>query len=153
MMLDKANTFSDAQTLAFAAGSALSTYSVDLGATTNVDSKANTVISDLGRSDVALFIEIVEAVLSAGAATVQFELVQADDAALTTNLEVLCSTAALAKAALVIGKQIPLDIPVGITRRYIGLRYTVAVATTTAGKVTASLIAAKSARPTNPTVA
>ena len=152
MMLDAANLFSDAQTLAAVASTVLSSKSVDLGSLTNVDSKGNTVITDIGRSQVALFAQIIEAVTSGGAATIDFQLIQADDEALSVNVQVLSSTGALALAAMYAGKQIALNLPVGITKRYIGMQFVIATATTTAGKITAGLNFNKFARGTNPTV-
>lgn len=152
MMLDALATFSDVQSLAAAAGNVLSTGSYDLGPTTNVDSKGNTVISDAGRSQLDLFVQLIAAVTSGGAATIDFQLVSADDGPLTTNITVLQSTGAMALAAMTAGKMIRLSLPVGITQRYIGLRYVIATATTTGGTITAALINHKFARPTNPTV-
>lgn len=58
-----------------------------------------------------------------GTNSMQVAVVQADDAALTTNLQVL----ALSPAAIVMeeGKPIVVDVPEGsITKEYVGLRYT-----------------------------
>ena len=67
--------------------------------------------------------------------------VQATDAALTTSVDVLQSTGPIAYTALTAGKRIHLSPPAaGLTKRYWGLRYVVAGATTTAGTVTASLV-------------
>lgn len=58
--------------------------------------------------------------------SVQFQLIQADDAALTTNVEVLAQTDAIAIAKLPINTMVPLHcgrvLPFA-PRRYIGVRY------------------------------
>jgi hypothetical protein len=77
-----------------------------------------------------------------GAATIDFQLVQADDAALTTNLAIVTSTGGIAKATLVVGFQPPVPpmIPAGrVTQRYIGMRYVIATNTTDTGKVSSGL--------------
>ncbi|MDP1824910.1 MAG: hypothetical protein Q8L48_16760 [Archangium sp.] len=152
MMLDKANVFSDKQSIAAVASTVLCSKSVDLGSLTEVDSKGNLVLNDIGRSLIDLFVQITTAVTSGGAATIDFQLIQADDEGLTTNVEVLQSTGALAIAGLTVGKQIKLGLPPGFTKRYMGLQYVIATATTTAGNVFAALIPNKDARPSNPTV-
>jgi hypothetical protein len=57
--------------------------------------------------------------------SVQFQVIQADDAALTANVEVLSSTDAIAIAALPAGKVIKLGInpAPGAAKRYVGARY------------------------------
>jgi len=73
-------------------------------------------------------IDIAFNVLTAPSAgtSVQFQLIQADDAALTTNVEGLASTGAFAIANLPIGTLVPLHcgrvVPYA-PRRYIGVRY------------------------------
>lgn len=83
------------------------------------------------------------AALAAGAATVQFELVQADDAAGTVNVESIPGTgpsAAIPKATIVAG-YVAMDIVLPRnTRRYIGVRYTVATGPLTQGTFDAGLV-------------
>jgi hypothetical protein len=58
--------------------------------------------------------------------SVKFELIQADDAALTSNVEVLSSTGAFPIASLPIGTLVPLnyrDASPLAAKRYIGVRY------------------------------
>jgi hypothetical protein len=148
MLMDKQNTMSDDQDLAIAAGSVLSDFSIDLGASAT-DSLGNTVISDIGRgSPVDLLVQVTETFVGANG-TLKAELVMADNAALTSNLVVLQDSGAIPVASLIAGYQFRLRIPAGISKRYLGLRYTVAVTTQTAGKVTATLLLD---RQTNPTV-
>lgn len=96
------------------AGNILSTNTYDLG-----------VARDIGKGEP---LEVVAEVLTAPTAgtSVQFQLVQADDAALTTNLQVIVQTDAIPIASLPAGTQVPLHVdrvdPYP-ARRYIGLRY------------------------------
>lgn len=119
---------------------AVSTNSVD----TNPCAIGGNQPNDLGRGE-ALEIAISTLVTAAasGAATVNFELVQADDAALTTNVETLVQTGPIPKASLVAGAIIPLHLdrasPLA-PRRYIGVRYTVGTGPLTAGTFTAAIV-------------
>jgi hypothetical protein len=138
MILDKQNMFSEAQAVT-ALGNTLSTNTIDLGvAGTPV---VGGLITDVGRGgNVEVVAQVVTAFTSGGAATLQVQLVMADDAALTSNLTVLDETAAIALASLVAGYQFRMGtIPGGVTKRYLGIRYIVGTAVMTAGAVTAGL--------------
>ena len=90
----------------------------------------NVASSDMfiGRRMAGLFIPTVAA--GAGSTHV-LAVVQADDSALTTNVEVLGSISVLA-AALTVGSIHEIPVPQGVkTRRYIGLRNTISSGTTT----------------------
>ncbi|MBC7818068.1 MAG: hypothetical protein IAG10_14355 [Planctomycetaceae bacterium] len=145
MILDKQLMFSEAQAVdsgvTFATGNQLSTNTIDLGA---VGSQANggTPIYDIGRGDsIRVMARVVTAFTSGGSATMVFQLVQADNAALSSNLEVLAATNAIAVASLVAGYKAILGfVPQGVTKRYIGMRYVVATANMTAGAVTSGLV-------------
>lgn len=141
MMLDKETLVSNDQTLAVAASTVLSDYSIDLGAAPTVYPNSDTLSMDPGRTPKVLLATITQAVTSAGASTTDFQLISADDAALTSNVTVLQTTGAIGKASLVAGYQVRLALPPGITQRYLGLQYVVAVATQTAGKITAGIVA------------
>lgn len=146
MLMDQNLMLSDAQSLAQVAGSYLSDKSIDLGSVTQVDSLGNSVISDIGRGiPIEILVQVLTAITSGGSATVQAQLVMADDGPLTSNLVVLQETAAIAVASLVSGYQFRLGgmVPPGISKRYLGVRYVIAVATTTAGTVSATLLAHK----------
>lgn len=128
--VDKQLTVSDAQAVT---ATAVSTNAIDTG--------GSTPLRDVGRGSIMrMIITTSIAATAAGAATVTFELIQADDAALTTNVEVLESTAAIGKATLVIGYTAMNFVLPSNTRRYIGVRYTVATGPLTAGTFTASLV-------------
>jgi hypothetical protein len=81
-----------------------------------------------------ILIEVLNALTSAGAATVQFQLVEADDAAITTNVEVVDQTDAIPYATLVAGAQVPLHYNRATpypARRYVAVRYVVGTAALT----------------------
>jgi len=150
MMTDAHLLFSDEQSLAINVGTALSDKSIDLGASAT-DTLGNTVISDIGRgTQIEVFCQITTAVVaSGGSATLQVELVMADDEALSTNLVVLHATAAIAKTVLVAGYQFRLGgtPPPGVSSRYLGLRYTVATANIDSGNITAGLVKDRQSNP------
>lgn len=81
--------------------------------------------------------QVGTAATAAGAATVQFEIISADDAALTTNVTSHYITAAIGKATLVAGYRITMVAPPdgggNKFRQYVGARYTVATGPLTAG--------------------
>lgn len=117
MRFDILNQLSVAQ--AFTA-TAVSTNSIDLGAA-GVD-------PSIGRRMAMLVMATVAA--GAGSSHV-LAAIQADDAALTSNVEVLGSIT-VAAASLIPGTEFEIPIPQGsITRRYIGFRDTISSGTTT----------------------
>jgi hypothetical protein len=139
MILDKQLMFSDQQNLAQAAGSYLSTNTVDLGATGSTFHGSPP--DDFGKgSPKRLLAEVTTAFTSGGSGTLQVQVVTADDAALTSNLTVQAETPVLALATLVAGYQVPLNIAAGIKQRYLGLRYIIGTATMTAGAVSAGIV-------------
>lgn len=75
---------------------------------------------------------LLQVIVAAGAgSTHTMEVIQADDAALTTNVNVL-GTLSLLAAALLVGKEFEIPIPQGsLTRQYIGFRNTATGGTTT----------------------
>lgn len=149
-MTDAHASLSDSQNLAQAPGAYLSDHSYDFGQV-QADGLGRPPIYDPGRTYTDLVVQVTETFASAGAATVTADLVMADDEGLTVNLTVLRSSGAIDKALLTAGYQFRIGgtLPVGIARRYLGLRYTVGVDTTTAGKVSAWL---GECSQTNPTV-
>lgn len=109
---------------------------------------------DIGQGrKLRLFVNTILAVTAAGAATVTFEVIQADDAALTDDVTVIGTSNAIGKALLVTGAP-PIIVecnpifPTGagtpalghtasstasIGRRYLGCRFTVATGPLTQG--------------------
>lgn len=151
MITDKQTTLSKAQNLAQAAGSYLSTNTIDMRATGTIP-LGGSPIDDLGRGEpVNLLVQVVETFTSGGAGTLQAQIIQADDAALTTNVEVLQESRAYALAKLVAGFQfegLGRALP-NCSRRYLGVRYVIATAAMTAGKCDAGIVVD---RQTNPAV-
>jgi len=128
-MLDKQCLLSDSQDLGQTANDYYSTYTYNLG---DVD-------GDIG-SGAPLWIEFVvdEAFTSAGSATVVIAIIDEADTTLDGSSVVIIQTAALAYTVLTEGKKIALALPAGlITQQYIGVKYTIAGATTTAGTISA----------------
>lgn len=74
-------------------------------------------------------------------ASLEFELVEADNAALTTNPVVLRTTDPIAITALPVGTLIDLTVPINkVTKRYIGLRALLTGADLTAGEVQGGVV-------------
>jgi len=103
-------------------------------------------VRDLGIGE-AFYVQFstLTALAAAGAATVTFQIVHADDAALSTNIEIISQTGALAKASLTQGTNISIRWPPNhalSTRRYYGVRYAVTSASgnLTAGAWVASIV-------------
>lgn len=146
-LMDLQNLMSDSQTIAAAAGTVVCDHSIDLGAAGTVPpgfQARGTPRHDIGASakPPKLFIQIDQTVTSGGSATIRFDLIQSDNADLSSP-DILASTQAIAYATLVAGYQPRLELPAGISKRYIGTQYVIATATTTAGTVTAGLVADK----------
>lgn len=113
---------------------AVSTNAIDLG--------GSVPVRNVGwGEEMRMAVQVNTTALAAGAATVTFEVIQADDAALTTNVEVLIASAPIGKAALTAGGNPPLDVVLPAnTRRFIGVRYTVGTGPLTAGVFSAGLV-------------
>jgi hypothetical protein len=78
----------------------------------------------------------------AGGTSTNFEVIIADNAALSSNVVVVGASGAIATADLTLGKNVAVRInPLigSLGKRYIGARYTVS-GTNTAGKVTADIV-------------
>ena len=145
MIMDLQCTVSDSQSIT---ATAVSTNGLDLGVAGTVPGMGPSGVSngvpikDTGRGNtVSVLAQVTTAFTAAGAATMQAQLVIADDAALTTNLLVLHQTPPIAKALLVPGYQFRLggSIPPGVTQRFAGVNYVVATGPMTAGKVLATM--------------
>lgn len=142
MMFDKHLMFSEAQDLSQAAGTYTSTNVVDLGASGTTGAGA-TLAGNMGLGEpVFLSVHVVEAFASGGAATVDVRVIGADNEALTTNPTTLVSTGALAYGTLTAGAR-PAAVNTMLppsAKRYLGISYVIAGATTTAGTITAGLV-------------
>jgi len=143
-MFDKNLMMADEQTLVLTAAAAtLGLKSIALGAA-GTDTMGNSVPYDPNKGlNVELLIQIVTTFLAAGgAANVTFELVMADNEALDSNLTVLKSSGAIAKATLVAGYKVALgaQLPLGIIQAFLGVRVTVDTNDGTAGAFDAALV-------------
>ena len=133
MILDKQNMFSEAQAVT---ASAVSANTLDLS-----------LARDIGPGeDLSIFVAVDETAASAGATTVEFQVISSAAAALTSPT-VLMSSGPIGKSELTAGRKlIELKVPRAILlaqpvgQRYIGLNYVVAVANLSAGKFTAGII-------------
>ena len=127
MFVDKQLLLSDSQDLSQTANSYYSTNAINL----------SSVVGDIG-SGAPKWMNIVvdEAFASSGAATVVFAIIDEEDSTLDDDSVVILQTRALAYTLLTEGKIICIPLPAGlITQQYLGMKYTIAGATTTAGKV------------------
>ena len=112
------------------AGSFVSQNTLDLGPL----SIGGNQVGDFGAGD-PIDIEISVLTAVTGGTTVKFQLIQADDAALATNVQVLISTDDLPVANLGVGTLVPLRfarVAPYTPKRYVGLRYVNTGAITTA---------------------
>ena len=120
------------QSIAINATTALSDKSIDLS-----------VARDVGEGTNLFFNFAITTAMSAGTSCA-FEIIIADDAALTSNVVSLGTTGAIVKASLTKGTNVVLPIPprvASLGKRYLGARYTVAGDNSAgAGKVTADVV-------------
>jgi hypothetical protein len=100
------------------------------------------LLHDLGRGiRLKFYSQIVLAVTSAGAATLEVDFICADTQDLVTNQTVLIQSPAIAKTALVAGYRYRHGTTPGVVpRRFVGALYTIGGATITAGKITSGLM-------------
>lgn len=99
---------------------------------------------DIGEGeDLYMNFNVDTAFTAAGAATMEMQVVVADDAALSTNVTVVGTTGAIAKTALVAGASFVARINPQIAslgRRYFGANYVVSTGPMTAGAITANVV-------------
>lgn len=120
-------------------GSVISTNVLDVNPTTT-GAGANQPF-DLGAGE-KLDIAFGIATAFAGATSVEFQLVSADDSAISTNVQVICSTGAVPIASLTAGKQFALNVDRSApynARRYVAVRYVI-TGTGTTGAVIANMV-------------
>lgn len=154
-MLDTQNLFSDAQAIAGAAGTFVSTNKINTQGGTpafTTDTLGNTLNNDKGKSPaVDILVTVTEQFV--GGDTVSFQAGYDNDAAFGSPT-ILDQTPALAVAVLKPGYQVRLSLPPGQTAAdiYMGLQYvTLGAGAMTAGKVTAGIVQ-RGGRPTAPGV-
>ena len=120
------------------ANSTLSTNTIDMASL----ALGGNQTSDVGAGE-PLTVEFSILVAPATATDVQFQLIQADDAALTSNVQVIVSTAAFPIASLPAGTIVPVNYDRAAPfapKRYIGARYIATGTTITAMSVVASIV-------------
>lgn len=90
-------------------------------------------VQDQRQNTLGVSISILQQPTSAGAATVAFQLVAADDAALSTNVQVIRSTGDISITVLTAGRRIPMTVMSSalVARRYLGLQIVVGTAALT----------------------
>jgi hypothetical protein len=122
------------------AASVVSTNSYDTGPR----SLGNNQPVDFGQGGPVEFM-IQTLVAPATPTAVEFQIVQADDGALTSNVEVLVSSGAIPVASLVAGaiQFLTPDSNLRASKRYIGVRYVITGTNTTSGTFFASIVAGK----------
>lgn len=155
MPIDANEMLSDNQDLAQVVGSYLSTKSLDMwGGAQQTTIRGNSPVMDFGRGNpMELVVQVTEAFVGA-TATVLAELVMADNEGLTTNLVSVNQapggsiTVGIPVATLIVGYVFRLPLPsFGLTKRWLGIRYNIFTATTTAGKCSAYLARVMSSAP------
>jgi hypothetical protein len=141
MYVDKMIEFSDAQAVTV---TAISTNVYDLFTTAEggnaTEFSPNTRLDIGAGEDAYLWVSTASLITDAGSdATLTIDLVTADNAALSTNAQIVFSTGALAFAAFSPAgtKLVRLKLPLFDYRRYIGLNYTVAAGPLTGGTIDA----------------
>lgn len=130
MLMDAQNRPSFNQSVAAAAGTIVSTDSIDTLA----------AVDNPGRAFPLRAIAVLTAALtSGGAATIRAELIESDNSNLSSPT-VLIAGQNLALAAAVAGAKL-LDAPLPDTsKRYLGFQYVIGTATTTGGTVTSGIV-------------
>ncbi len=142
MILDDTLVFSDAQAIT---ATARSTNILDIGAAGTPTGMTNAVRRDIGMgTSIPILITVTEGFNNLTSLTVQLEV--DDDAAFGSPTVVAVGPAVtLAGGGLGIGRtfNFPAELPEGTNERFIGLRYTVAGAAPTLGKITAAVVAGR----------
>ncbi len=127
MITDKLLRVSDAQAVTT---TAVSTDTVDLS-----------VARDIGEGQ-DLFMNFAVTEAFAGGTSTNFEVIIADNAALSSNVQVIGASGAIVTASLPLGTNVAVRLnPLigSLGKRYLGARYTVS-GTNSAGKVTADIV-------------
>lgn len=122
MILDSQETFSEAQSVASAAGDVASTNVYDTGAATDVG---------IG-TDLYLYVKMAVALVGAGA-SIAVVLQDSADNSTFTDVQVVSKVTPVA-SAVINAELVRARLPIGL-RRYLRLAYRISGATTTAGAV------------------
>lgn len=139
-MWDKELMCSNQQDLSQVAGTYYSEGSVDLGAIGTRPYVGGSPIADLMRGGKLEFVVQVTETFVSGTtnSTLVVSLVGSNTATdLSDGIAVYDTSLTIAEATLVAGYEFFVDWPLDVAKRYIGCRYVIGVATTTAGKISA----------------
>ena len=144
MIVDNTLVFSDSQAIT---ATARSTNIVDIGAAGTAYGATAAVPRDIGKATrIPILLTVTEAFNNLTSLTVQLEV--DDDPAFGSPTVVAVGPAiTLASGKLAVGQMInfPAELPEGVNERFVGLRYTVAGAAPTTGKIHASIVAGRQA--------
>ena len=140
MIVDNTLVFSDSQAIT---ATARSTNIVDIGAAGTPVGATNPVRRDIGiGGEIPIAVTVTETFNNLTSLTLQLEV--DDDPAFGSPTVVAVGPAVtLASGNLAAGKKFtwPAELPEGISERFIGVRYTVAGAAPTTGKIFAAIVA------------
>ncbi|GLO70343.1 hypothetical protein MACH17_18600 [Phaeobacter inhibens] len=136
MILDKNLILAENQAVT---ATAISQNIIQLPASGTVYGEGSPITRNLGPGEeVPILIQVVEDFATLTSLTITLET--ADNAALSTNAQVLFSTGAIPLAQLVAGYRTPIRVlPDFPLRDFVGLRFTVTGSNATAGKLTAAI--------------
>lgn len=138
MIIDNTLVFSDSQAVT---ATARSTNIVDLSAAGTPAGMTNAVRRDIGiATEIPILVTVTEAFNNLTSLTFQLEV---DDDPAFGSPTIVAVSRAIPLASLTLGAKIPFpaELPEGTNERFVGLRYTVAGAAPTLGKVFASIVA------------
>lgn len=143
MYLDGQNMFDSNRALSGMAFGATypSTNGIDLNSQTT-DQLGNTgsIVKDPHRGLIGeLFAQITATATSGGAPTIVLNVIQSAASDLSSPT-ILASTSAIALATLVAGYRFRIELPQGVTQRYLGVSYTIATANYTGGTISTGFV-------------
>jgi len=130
MILSKREVFSEAQSVVSAPGNVLSTNVIEVDGTTPDDELYIDIIVDTAATS------------ATSAATVAVQVITDDVSGMTSPATVLAATGAVIVTAITAGAKpfSAIRVPRTKLKKYIALRYVVAVEATTAGELSAALV-------------
>lgn len=134
MILSANQLFSNEQAIT---ATAVSTNIIDTGAAGTPYGAAAAINKDIGKgTPIPVLVQVTTAFATLTSLTITIETSANAD----LSSSVILASQTIAVASLVAGAQFALDaLPVGVNRRYLGVRYTVTGSNATAGKITAGI--------------
>lgn len=136
MILDKNLILAENQAIT---ATAISQNVIQFPANGTVYGEANAISRNLGPGkEVPILIQVTQSFATLTSLTITLET--ADNAALSSNAEILFSTPAIPAASLLAGYRTPIRVlPDYVLKDFMGLRFTVGGSNATAGTITAAL--------------